>query len=73
LPDGTYVFKPKSQFGKILEGIAKECVSIFYEYLVYYIANWYILWTCFVVIWYIFPHFGIMCQEKSGNPDRRAK
>jgi hypothetical protein len=22
----------------------------------------------FVVIWYIFPPFGILCQEKSGNP-----
>jgi hypothetical protein len=22
-----------------------------------------------VVIWYIFTHFGILCQEKSGNPD----
>jgi hypothetical protein len=22
-----------------------------------------------VVIWYIFPRFGIGCQEKSGNPD----
>jgi hypothetical protein len=22
----------------------------------------------FVVLWYIFPHFGILCQEKSGNP-----
>jgi hypothetical protein len=21
-----------------------------------------------VVIWYIFPRFGILCQEKSGNP-----
>jgi hypothetical protein len=21
-----------------------------------------------VVIWYIFPHFGILHQEKSGNP-----
>jgi hypothetical protein len=21
-----------------------------------------------VVIWYIFPCFGILCQEKSGNP-----
>jgi hypothetical protein len=45
---------------------------------------WYILWTFwyilrtfdifyghlvnFVVIWYIFPHFGILYQEKSGNP-----
>jgi hypothetical protein len=22
-----------------------------------------------VVIWYISPRFGILCQEKSGNPD----
>jgi hypothetical protein len=22
-----------------------------------------------VVIWYIFPRLGILCQEKSGNPD----
>jgi hypothetical protein len=22
-----------------------------------------------VVIWYIFPRFGILCQEKSGSPD----
>jgi hypothetical protein len=21
-----------------------------------------------VVIWYIFPRFGILCQDKSGNP-----
>jgi hypothetical protein len=23
-----------------------------------------------VAIWYIFHRFGILCQEKSGNPDR---
>jgi hypothetical protein len=22
----------------------------------------------FTIIWYIFPRFGILCQEKSGNP-----
>jgi hypothetical protein len=22
-----------------------------------------------LAMWYIFPRFGIMCQEKSGNPD----
>jgi hypothetical protein len=32
-------------------------LKIFYEHLVY-----------FVVIWYIFPRFGILDQEKSGNP-----
>jgi hypothetical protein len=24
-----------------------------------------------VAIWYIFLHFGIFCQEKSGNPARK--
>jgi hypothetical protein len=33
----------------------------FYGHLVY-----------FVVVWYIFPRFGILYQEKSGNPDFRA-
>jgi hypothetical protein len=23
----------------------------------------------FMFIWYIYPRFGILCQEKSGNPD----
>jgi hypothetical protein len=27
------------------------------------------IWLYFVVIWYIFPRFGILDQEKSGNPD----
>jgi hypothetical protein len=27
----------------------------------------------FLVIWYIFPGFGILDQEKSGNPDPEAK
>jgi hypothetical protein len=31
---------------------------------------WYSLWPFgnVVVIWYILPRFGILCQEKSGNP-----
>jgi hypothetical protein len=33
-------------------------LEIFYGHLVY-----------FVVIWYIIPRFGILDQEKSGNPD----
>jgi hypothetical protein len=23
-----------------------------------------------VIIWYIFPRFGMLCQDTSGNPDR---
>jgi hypothetical protein len=36
----------------------------------YFTANWYILWPFgnVVLIWYIFPCFGTLCQEKSGNP-----
>jgi hypothetical protein len=33
-------------------------LEIFYVHLVY-----------FVVFWYIFPCYGILDQEKSGNPD----
>jgi hypothetical protein len=31
---------------------------------------WYILWSFgkLVVIWFIFPRFGTLCHEKSGNP-----
>jgi hypothetical protein len=57
--------------------------GIFYGHLVYFMAIWYILWPFgifngdlvhiwllgkFVVIWYISPRFGILHQEKSGNP-----
>jgi hypothetical protein len=32
-------------------------IGVFYDHLVH-----------FVVIWYIYPHFGMLCQEQSGNP-----
>jgi hypothetical protein len=45
-----------------------------WKILAYFIPIWNILWAngisfgnC-VVIWYIFPRFGILSQEKSGNP-----
>jgi hypothetical protein len=37
--------------------LAIEAVGIFYGQLVY-----------FMVIWYIFSRFGVLYQEKSGNP-----
>jgi hypothetical protein len=47
-----------------------ENAGIFYGNLQYFTVIWCILWPFgnFVVIWYIFPRFGILCQEKSGNP-----
>jgi hypothetical protein len=42
------------------------------DHLVYFIAigNIYGHLVYFVAIWYIFPRFGILYLEKSGNPDR---
>jgi hypothetical protein len=38
--------------------------------LEYITAIWYMLWPLgnLVTTWYIFPGFGILCQEESGNP-----
>jgi preprotein translocase subunit SecY len=43
-------------------GSILQPLEIFYGHLVY-----------FVVIWYIFPFFGILYQEKFGNPDRGSE
>jgi hypothetical protein len=54
-----------------LEGIRIENAGILNAHLEYIMAIWYIFWSFgdFVVIYYIFPYFGIMCHEKSGIPD----
>jgi hypothetical protein len=46
-------------------------VGIFVVHLEHIMAFWYILWPFgnLVAIQYVFPRFGIFCQEKSGNPD----
>jgi hypothetical protein len=44
LPDGFFFYQ-KSQFGKILEGLALEDVGTFYGQLVNFRAIWYILRT----------------------------
>jgi hypothetical protein len=48
-----------------------ENAGIFYGHLEYFTVIWYILWQFgnVVEIWNNFPRFGILCQEKSGNPD----
>jgi hypothetical protein len=47
-----------------------ESVGIFYGHWEYFTVIWYI--SCsfdnVVKIWNIFHRFGILCQEKSGNP-----
>jgi hypothetical protein len=41
-----------------------------FGHLEYITAIGYILWLFgnLLAIWYILPRFGILCQEKSGNP-----
>jgi hypothetical protein len=72
-----FVFKPKIPilfiFWRALD----------WKKLVYFVVIWNnlqsigicILWPFgnVAIIWYIFPHFGTVCQEKSGNPARCAK
>jgi hypothetical protein len=54
-----------------LEGLKIENVRIFYGNLEYIAAfgTFYSQFGNLVVIWYIFPRFGILYQEKSGSPD----
>jgi hypothetical protein len=49
-----------------------ENAGICYGHLEHFTVIWYSLWPFgnVVVIWYIFHRFGILCQEKSGNPAR---
>jgi hypothetical protein len=61
----------KFNFGYILKGLGMENVGLFYvSHLAYFKAVWYILCPSgkFCVIWHTFPRFGILHQEKSGNP-----
>jgi hypothetical protein len=53
-----------------MEDVGIENVVIYSGHLEYFTTNGYITWAfgCFVLIWYIFPRFGILYQEKSGNP-----
>jgi hypothetical protein len=67
-----YIFKQKAQFGLFLEGLRIENVGIIYGHLVYFTAIWYILWP-FGNLLVIFSRFGILCQEKSGNPVSDSK
>jgi hypothetical protein len=69
-----YVFKPKNpNLGKFMR-------TLVWRMFIYFMATWKILWRVwifydhlvqFVFIWYIFPGFGNMYQEKSGNPGWR--
>jgi hypothetical protein len=52
-----------------------ENVGTLYGHLEYFTAIWSILLPIgnIVVIWYVFPRFGILCQENSGNPEQSRR
>jgi hypothetical protein len=62
-------------FGYILVGLAMEYLGTFYDHLVYFTAFGNILWSFDILCGHLvyFPRFGILYQEKSGNPGTRAK
>jgi hypothetical protein len=56
-----------------LEGLALEDVSTFYGHLVYFI--WYIVRSFGIFYGHLvyFPRFGMLYQDKSGNPEGYEK
>jgi hypothetical protein len=66
LPDGLFS-NQKSKFGRALEW---KMPVFFMTILECFTVIWHILWPFgnVVVIWFIFPRFGILCREISGNP-----
>jgi hypothetical protein len=69
LPDGIFS-NQKSQFGLILECLTMKDVGNFYGHSVYFTAISYILlpFSIFNGHFGISSHFGMLYQEKSGNP-----
>jgi hypothetical protein len=64
VPDGLFS-NQKSQFGKILEGLRKENVGIFYDNLEYFTAIWYNSWPFGIVCGHFeyFPQFRMIRQK----------
>jgi hypothetical protein len=72
LPDGIFS-NQKSKFEYIHFGGScnERCWYILWAFVLFYGHVMYVVYghlVYFVVIWYIFPRFGMLCQEKSGNP-----
>jgi hypothetical protein len=78
---GRYIFKPKIPLWVNFGAVCNGRFWYIFGHVAYFTANLCILWSfgifCgrlvyFVVVWYIFPRFGLLYQEKSGNPDPSA-
>jgi hypothetical protein len=69
LPDGLFS-NQKSQFGKILECLAKENLGIFYDHFVYFTAIGKILWPfgIFCGHWVYFSPFWYFVPRNNWQP-----
>jgi hypothetical protein len=69
LPDGLFS-NQKSKFGKFWGVLQWKMLAYFYGHLVHFTDFWRILWTLSKVRGTLvyFSRFGILYQEKSGNP-----
>jgi hypothetical protein len=68
LLEGVFSYQ-KYKFRNIMEGLGRENVGIFYSVGMHvYSTFWYTLWKLYITLYIIFPDFGILYQEKSGNP-----
>jgi hypothetical protein len=67
----VYFLAKEFQFGSVLQGLEVEHVGLFYGHLEYIKAVG-IFYGHMVKCWGLvyFPRFGVLPQEKSGNPDR---
>jgi hypothetical protein len=64
-----FIFKPKLPIWVNLGGSCNG--KSWYILLLLNVFWWHLVY--FVVIWYIFLRFGILYQDKSGNPDRQKR
>jgi hypothetical protein len=73
LPDGLFSNQNPS-FGTFWMHFERKIFDTFYDHLVHFVAICFIPWQLGILSGNSlkYPHFGILCQEKSGNPGKRA-
>jgi hypothetical protein len=71
-----YIFRPKTAIWVKFGGSCNvKCWYILYIFDLFYahLMLFYVHLVYFVVIWYMFPRFGILYQEKSGTPGSHCR
>jgi hypothetical protein len=69
LPDGIFSNQKNHNFGKSWWALELKRLGVLNGHLEYITVIWYILWS-FGQFGMFAPVFGIVCQEKSGNPGK---